>query len=440
MAQPQDRAKSRTSDGGARTGSDAGPGNGNVTEERVGRRLPATPGEMALIVGAGLIAAVIAFVVTSRFPATYEGRATLIVGSSNGQYTDLLAAQILTQTYAQLAVTGPVLDSALQGTDLTGQVAARGIQVRAVPLRDSLTVTIIGEARDPASAAAVANAVAAELERTGPTGDPRIDTARTSVLEGLDIIAGQIATARAEIASLEAVSVRSTADESRLKDLRDRLPTLLVNQATLLGQAGQLGGNAVRVIDPAKASSGPSSPNPLLNTILALVVGLAAGIGAVALTRLSQAPPRQSEQRFRPDPPEWPERSVQPTDEAESRAGTSSGAPPRGSTSSVEPVFKLDPGRSLATDPKPGLLAPLPDVAAPRKQGTTSATEFDGVPASVVSATTATEPEGAPTDDGVPGLQAGDTAPDFLLQAPPGVRPVADDFFHGLIRRVEGDR
>jgi hypothetical protein len=34
----------------------------------------------------------------------------------------------------------------------------------------------------------------------------------------------------------------------------------------------------------------------------------------------------------------------------------------------------------------------------------------------------------------------GETAPDHLLQAPPGVAPVADDFFDALIRRVEGDR
>jgi hypothetical protein len=33
-----------------------------------------------------------------------------------------------------------------------------------------------------------------------------------------------------------------------------------------------------------------------------------------------------------------------------------------------------------------------------------------------------------------------DTAPDFLLQPPPSVGPVVDDFFKGFIRRVEDDR
>jgi hypothetical protein len=36
--------------------------------------------------------------------------------------------------------------------------------------------------------------------------------------------------------------------------------------------------------------------------------------------------------------------------------------------------------------------------------------------------------------------QPGDTAPDFLLRTPTSVDPIADDFFDGLIRRVEGDR
>ncbi len=34
----------------------------------------------------------------------------------------------------------------------------------------------------------------------------------------------------------------------------------------------------------------------------------------------------------------------------------------------------------------------------------------------------------------------GDTAPDFLLRAPTSVTPMADDFFDGLIRQVDGER
>ena len=36
--------------------------------------------------------------------------------------------------------------------------------------------------------------------------------------------------------------------------------------------------------------------------------------------------------------------------------------------------------------------------------------------------------------------RVGETAPESLLQTPPGVMTIADDFFDSLTRRVEGDR
>lgn len=65
--------------------------------------------------------------------------------------------------------------------------------------------------------------------------------------------------------------------------------------------------------------------------------------------------------------------------------------------------------------------------------------------ASVSAPTTpAAEPAQEPAAEVRPELphlqQAGETAPEFLLRTPTRVTPVADDFFDGLIRRVEGDR
>jgi hypothetical protein len=67
------------------------------------------------------------------------------------------------------------------------------------------------------------------------------------------------------------------------------------------------------------------------------------------------------------------------------------------------------------------------------------------VPANAGSAAPAPEPSMAsPTAEDDPGAELhrepGDTAPDFLLRPPASVTPVADDFFNGLIRRVERDR
>jgi hypothetical protein len=60
------------------------------------------------------------------------------------------------------------------------------------------------------------------------------------------------------------------------------------------------------------------------------------------------------------------------------------------------------------------------------------------------AAVTGSEPARAPADSEPqarrPNRQAGETAPDFLLRTPTSVAPIVDDFFDGLIRRVEGDR
>jgi len=247
-------------------------------------------GEIGLAILAGIAAAVVAFVISTRLPSTFEGRATMLVGSASGEYTDLLAAQILTQTYAQLVVTEPVLEAALQDAGLAGQTEALELSVRGVPNRDSLTVSIVAEANDADAAATVANAIAAELARVGPSGDPTLDDARETVRAGMETMASEIAAARAEIATLAAIKDRSSAQDDRLDRLRERLPNLLVSQSSLAREASQLGADMVRVIDPARSDTEPVSPNAPLNTILAFVTALATVIGLAAFARAYSGP------------------------------------------------------------------------------------------------------------------------------------------------------
>jgi hypothetical protein len=71
-----------------------------------------------------------------------------------------------------------------------------------------------------------------------------------------------------------------------------------------------------------------------------------------------------------------------------------------------------------------------PDI--PRPVGSVSA---EAVPAPAAT-TDALEPGPAER----PPAQAGERAPDSLLRTPTSVTTISDDFFDGLIRRVEGDR
>ncbi len=150
-------------------------------------------------------------------------------------------------------------------------------------------------------------------------------------------------------------------------------------------------------------------------------------------------------------------------------------------------ALKLETGAPLAAAPPAGRSASAPasapptaaiatsaavdaPAARPFSPPTTSATAPATAPASepttpdaapsaalgpgaVAHASTWVPPPGIPGHSSAPGRQPseafparprrrkpGETAPDFLLQAPTGVAPVADDFFDSLIRQVEGDR
>jgi len=88
-----------------------------------------------------------------------------------------------------------------------------------------------------------------------------------------------------------------------------------------------------------------------------------------------------------------------------------------------------------AVRPAASAAAPQPEVV-----GATVAHDEDvgaGKPSS-------TEPNPKSTAADVPGAhtrrQPGETAPESLLRAPAAAASVVDDFFDGLVRRVEGDR
>ena len=94
--------------------------------------------------------------------------------------------------------------------------------------------------------------------------------------------------------------------------------------------------------------------------------------------------------------------------------------------------------QSTVSQPAPWDLVPMapgPDV---------SPVVAAGPAADAVATDRQPDPDPAPVVVDVPARpfrrQAGDTAPDFLMRAPPSVSSTADAFFDGLVRRVESDR
>ena len=84
-----------------------------------------------LLVACILLAAGASYLVSSSLTKLYEGKVTLIVGqslqSTSPDYNQLLASQRLSQTYADLVTTGPLLTKVIdrEGLDMTPEGCAR---------------------------------------------------------------------------------------------------------------------------------------------------------------------------------------------------------------------------------------------------------------------------------------------------------------------------
>jgi capsular polysaccharide biosynthesis protein len=224
----------------------------------------------------------VALVVSLQLPRVYESTTTLLVGSGYHTSDSLAVGQELTATYAELARTRPILEAVrtAEGLDLT--LDELRAEVDAVPARASSTVAIVARSSDPAEAARIANAVAAELVRSLPA-DTRIGTAERDLLANLSSVTAELAKVRSEITRLEGISKPTQSDATALTAARARLSTLQVTQAALLGQARQPSPETLSIVDPAVAAVDPARPSLPLNVLIGSAAGFVLAIGLLML-------------------------------------------------------------------------------------------------------------------------------------------------------------
>ena len=241
-----------------------------------------------LLVVSVLLAAGAAFLVSSQLPKAYEAKATLIVGQSlsgvNPDYTQLLVSQRLSTTYATVATTRPIVDAVIAQLGLGGTSDNLLSHVRADATLDSTLLTITDQDADPARAAAIANAMAEQLISASPAIQGRQAAFQASIDADLQATQDQIKETQAKVETLSGLTVRTAAQDADLATLEGRLVSLRATYATLLSFASSNNSNLLSVVEPAVAPTAPVSPRPLLNTLLAAVLGLliAAGIAVVS--------------------------------------------------------------------------------------------------------------------------------------------------------------
>jgi len=112
----------------------------------------------------GLIAAGIAFAVSSALPKTYEARAVVFVGSvTDTNPITLDSSQALADHYAGLATTAKVLEPVIRALGLDESVAevASSVTVRSPEGLSSIDILVTSST--PGGATALANAIADEI-------------------------------------------------------------------------------------------------------------------------------------------------------------------------------------------------------------------------------------------------------------------------------------
>lgn len=241
-----------------------------------------------LIVLSVVVAGGGAYLVSSSLPKVYEARTTLIVGQSlssiDPNYNQILASQRLSQTFAQLATTTPLLSNVVDSLSLAMRPDELRSSVIANAPRDSTLVTIVASHGDPTVAAAIANAVATELIAASPAiqGQGQGESAQF-IAEQLTDTQRQLADVQAELDSLMALDSRTPEEDRQVDVLQDRLISLRQTYAQLLALSPGSASNLLTVVDPAVPALEPSSPRVLLNTLLAALLGLMVSLGLAFL-------------------------------------------------------------------------------------------------------------------------------------------------------------
>jgi polysaccharide biosynthesis transport protein len=232
-----------------------------------------------------VLAAGVALVVSSALPKVYEAKATLIVGQSlsavNTDYSQLLVSQRLSTTYASVATKRPFLDSVIAELDLDATSDELSRRVHADAPLESTLLTIFAQDSDPKRAAAIANALAAHLISASPAIQGRQIEFQASIDADLKATQEQIDTTQARVETLTELTERTAAQEGELVTLQGRLVSLRSTYATLLTFSSSNASNLLSVVEPAVAPDSPVSPRPLLNTVLAALLGLMVAVGVM---------------------------------------------------------------------------------------------------------------------------------------------------------------
>ena len=398
---------------------------------------------LGLLVLGAVLGAAISFAVAVNTPPGYVGQVTLLVTppttATQITFSDVEVTQALAPTFAQLSTTAPILQRVIASTkvDLDVETLARAVTTH-VPTGTSL-IDIAVTNKDPATAAALANAIAAELVNSSGQGFQRQASALKVALTVVDPAVPPPAPNGLGILP------RTALGGAIGLFLSISLAFFVKN----VGRGAQSVGRGVQDVGRAPETFGRSASSPERDRGDS---GRGGGFGRGSETSVPGNGWRTGPSVVEPTPAPAAPDIRRPRDPV-----PLVGAPEHADEETRRPLAsargllaRLVPGRGARTGAREGVefegvefdaAAPEPAAASERPEGAARVSAW-ATPPSQPAEQSAAPVGDAPEESPAPPRRRkpGDTAPDFLLRTPTSVTRVADDFFDGLIRRVEGDR
>ena len=249
-----------------------------------------------LIVLSALVAGVAAYAISSRQTPIYRASTRILVSqsvnssSATMQYADILAAERLSSTYAQMLTARPMLEKAIRKAGLEGFITPEELAgaISVEPVRDTQLIDLHVEHPDPYIAALLANALPQVfVEFTNEQQTARYQELKQSLQAQLQQLSEQIQETDRKIQFLgnatdPETSARRTILEDRLAQYRNTYGNVLAQLENIrLAEANAL--DRITVVEPATPPQHPVRPRVLMNTLLALIVGGLIGLGAAYL-------------------------------------------------------------------------------------------------------------------------------------------------------------
>jgi len=244
-----------------------------------------------LIILTTIVAAIAAYAFSIRQTPVYQASSRLLVSqsvtnSASLQYADILAAERLSSTYAQMLTARPVIEAALEKAGYVS-LDPRKIDISVQPVRDTQLIDLKVEHPDPQIAANIANALPQVfIAFNSAQQTARYQESKLSLQQQLEQLNQEV---RNTEASIEEVAGEGADSEGRRTLLEDRLAQYRSSFSNVLAQLESIrlaeanATDTIVVVEPAEPPEFPIRPRVLMNTLLAAIVGGMLGLGAAFL-------------------------------------------------------------------------------------------------------------------------------------------------------------